>query len=86
MAEYGVDIPLWPQSQEIEDLVPPHLLQRLVRWQQRFDDSFHWERGWCDEATKLEWSEEAQALEGLLRDALPPDVVLTVDLWPLSSI
>jgi hypothetical protein len=84
MPEYGVDVPLWPRSEETDDLVPPELLQRLIVWQEQFDASFHWESGWADRQTRVDWAAEATALEGLLRDALPPGVTLVVDLWPLS--
>ena len=64
-------------------MVPPDLLQRLIRWQQLFDESFHWERGWSDEQRKLEWALEAQDLEQRLREAVPPGVVVSTLLWPL---
>ena len=32
-----------------------------------------------------QWAQEAKLLEKGLREALPPDVVLIVDLWPLDT-
>lgn len=85
MPEYGVDVPLWPRSAETDAMVPPDVLLRLIRWQERFDESFHWERGWSDRDAEADWAAEGKTLEDLLRKALPPGVGLIVDLWPLSA-
>jgi hypothetical protein len=43
--EYGVTTPLWPNGDAVDRIVPPELLERLIRWQALFDDNFHWESG-----------------------------------------
>lgn len=66
-------------------MVPPDLLVRLLRWQEVFEASFHYESGWSDKGVRDQWAQEAELLEKALRKALPPDVVLTVNLWPLDK-
>jgi hypothetical protein len=85
MPEYGVDVPLWPRSDDTDAMIPAELLQRLIRWQASFDESFHYDRGWRNVETRETWGHEARLLEKRLRQALPHDVQLVVDLWPLDG-
>ena len=44
--DYGVEVPLWPQADETDDLVPEDLLHRLMAWQTFWESHHHFERGW----------------------------------------
>jgi hypothetical protein len=83
MPEYGVDVPLFPQSDDTDALVPEDLLAKLMRWQSEFDKNFHYEMGWKSTEVRDRWAAEAVPLEAELREALKGKADLVVDLWPL---
>jgi len=83
MPEYSVEIPLFPQSDDTNALVPEHLLAQLIRWQSEFDENFHYEKGWKSTEVKDRWAAEADPLEAALRETLKGKVDLVVDLSPL---
>ncbi|MCA1707344.1 MAG: hypothetical protein LC808_30390 [Actinobacteria bacterium] len=84
MPEYLVELPLWDQDWRVLHLEPP-LLSALAEWQQQFDDHFMPSKGWTDTAVRDEWAAAAEVLTRRLRRALPKDVDLVVDLWPLTA-
>jgi hypothetical protein len=84
MPEYSVELPIWNYSWR--DLgLEPSLLDALADWQAEFDAHFDPERGWTDDSVRARWAEESERLVARLRLALPSDVRLDVDLWPLSD-
>ena len=85
MPEYSVDVPLFPQSDFTDALVPEELLARLIRWQKEFDENFHWDHGWQSTEVRDRWAAEAVPLEAALRMALEGKADLVVDLWPLPG-
>src|SRR5664280_138531 len=40
MPEYGVEVPLWPQDNEIDALVSEGLMEKLMAWQHLFAANF----------------------------------------------
>jgi hypothetical protein len=83
MPEYSAELPLWGVTWQSLDL-PASLLDRLADWQQEFDDNFDPFSGWKSEIVRAKWSAEAQELEVDLRRALPKEVELVIDLWPIE--
>jgi hypothetical protein len=83
--EYGVEVPLFPQSDDTDALVPRDLLARLIRWQSEFDQNYHYEKGWKSGEVRDRWAAEAVPLEAELRVALGGKADLVVNLWPLPS-
>jgi hypothetical protein len=83
--DYGAPSPLWPLSDETEDLVPESLFAKLVEWQADFDSNYRWDSGWQSEEAKARWAAAAVDLEAELREALDGNAALEVDLWPLES-
>ena len=83
--EYGVEVPLWPNGDATDSLVPADLLAKLIAWQAFFDSNFEWDTGWCSDDAKSRWAEEAVGLEAEPREALAGKVEVVVDLWPLKS-
>jgi hypothetical protein len=84
MPEYTVDLPLWGQHWQALDL-EPSLLSALADWQRQFDAHFIPSKGWTDAVVRDEWAAVAQDLSRRLRRALPEDVDLDVNLWPLTA-
>lgn len=82
--DHGIDLPLWGRSVSPFDL-PAALLDRLALWQQEFDNNYDSFTGWKSHEVRATWTKEAHNLEFDLRRALPEDVELTVDLWPVES-
>jgi hypothetical protein len=83
--DYMAPSPLWPQSEEVEALVPEPLLARLVAWQKDFDANYDWSSGWTSEQARDEWAAAAIDLESELRSVLTGKAELTVDLWPIDA-
>ncbi len=84
MPDYSVDLPHW--GRDVEPLnLPPHLLDRLAQWQNEFDANFDPSGRWRSNEARDRWSREALRLETELRAALPGNVELEVDFWPLSD-
>ncbi len=84
MPDYSAHLPLW--GRDVEPLnLPPYLLDRLAQWQDEFDANFDPFGGWKSNEVRDRWSREALRLETELREALPDDVDLEVDFWPLSE-
>jgi hypothetical protein len=77
-------VPVFPQSDDTDALIPEGLLERLIAWNDYFNANCHWERGWQSEEVKTKWAEEARPLVAELRDALKGKAKLVVDLWPLE--
>ena len=76
-------VPVFPQSDDTDALIPQGLSKRLIAWN-HFNANCHWERGWQSEDSKSKWAEEAAPLIAELRDALKGKAELVVDLWPLE--
>jgi hypothetical protein len=83
MPEIGVDVPLFPRSDDTDEMVPEDLLAKLMRWQSDFAQNFHFERGWNSTIARDRWAADAVPLEAALRQALKGKADLVVDLWPL---
>ena len=84
MPEYTVEIPLWPQADETDDLVSEDLKTKLKTWQAMFDDHFSWQTAWDSDEVKADWAEDAKILEAELRNELAGIAEVEVDLWPLN--
>jgi hypothetical protein len=84
MPDYGADVPLFPQSDYTDALVPEDLLAKLIRWQSEFLSNYHVDSGWRSPEARDRWADEAVPLEAALREALEGKADLVVDLWPLS--
>ena len=84
MPEYGVEVPLWPQAEETEDLVSEGLRSKLEAWQATFDPHFSWNSGWDSEEVKAAWASDAANLEAQLRNEMAGIIEVEVDLWPLN--
>jgi hypothetical protein len=87
MPDYAGDLPLrWGRPLEQVDL-SPWLLDRLAQWQHDFDVNFDpYAGGWQSPEAREKWKQEAHGLVIELRTALPRDIELKVDLWPLEPI
>lgn len=83
MCDYGAEVPLFPQSEFIESLVPAVILVRLKAWQEDFDRNFHWERGWKSTEARDRWARTAREIESELKNAFAGKAELVTDLWPL---
>jgi hypothetical protein len=86
--DWSVDVPLWPQSDEVERLVPEPLLAKLTAWQLIFDSNYRWSEedrpeGWLSEQAKDQWEQEAPLIVAELLTALDGKAELIVDLWPM---
>jgi hypothetical protein len=82
--EWGVDVPLWPNSEAVLQLVPEPLLAKLIAWQSIFDSNYTWDgRGWSSDETKGQWEQEALLLVDGLLIVLKDKAELVVDLWPM---
>ena len=87
--DYMAPLPLWGEgSGNIAwqfTKFSPELLDRLAAWQQEFDDSFHWQRGWRSTEIRDRWTREAEELAADVRAELGTRAELTVRLWPLKT-
>jgi len=87
--DYSAELPLWGQG--FGNIAwqftkfSPELLDRLAAWQQEFDDSFHWQRGWRSTEIRDRWTREAEELAADVRAELGTRAALTVRLWPLKT-
>jgi hypothetical protein len=84
MPEYTVELPLWGCEWWHLGL-DPRLLDDLADWQAYFDQHFDHMHGWNEASARDEWAAQATHLTDRLRKALPVDVELGVDLWPLLA-
>ena len=82
--DYGAEMPLWPQEDVTDSLVPAELKERLLAWQQVFEANFEPPSGWKSMTIKSQWAETAVQLEADLRAAVDGRVEVEVDLWPLN--
>jgi hypothetical protein len=79
MPEYGAELPLW--LCEWWDLeLDPELLDALADWQATFDGRFDPSGGWLDPSARDRWAVDARLLVERLRQALPAEIELVVDL------
>lgn len=87
MPDYAGDLPLrWGRPLDEVDL-SPWLLDRLAQWQHDFDANFdRYAGGWQSPEAREKWKQEADRLVIELQAALPRDIELEVDLWPLEPI
>jgi hypothetical protein len=84
--EYVMDlVPVFPQSDDTDALIPEDLLTRLISWNNYFNLSYHFEKGWQSKEAKVKWSEDSIPLVAELGDALKGKAELVVDLWPMQS-
>jgi hypothetical protein len=87
--EWSVDVPLWPNSGAIDELVPEALQEKLTAWQNIFDSNYRWSEesrpeGWLSKEAKDQWELTAPDLVAELRSALEGKASLIVDLWPIT--
>ena len=80
--EYMVDVPVFPRSDDTDALLPEGLLDRLIAWNEFFNENYHYEKGWRSEEAKEKWAEEAPSLVADLKDSLADKAELEIDLWP----
>ena len=85
MPDYAADLPLWGRSPE-QLRLSSWLLDRLALWQDEFDRNFDPFSGWTTPEARDKWSREADRLARELRAALPDEIELEVDLWPLEPL
>jgi hypothetical protein len=89
--EYSADLPLWGCCEGAgmiawqDTKFSPELLDRLVAWQQEFDDNFHYETGWRSAEIRDRWASQAENLAADVRTELGTRAELTVRLWPLEG-
>ena len=83
MPEYGVEVPLWPQDNEIDAFVSEGLMEKLMAWQHLFAANFG-PSGWRSQDVREKWLEQAAALESELRMEVAGHVEVEVDLWPTN--
>lgn len=76
--DYGVEVPLWPQSDETDALIPEGLLAKLIAWQGEWDSHFHYVNGWDSEAAKSQWERDEETLAAEVREVLPKGMRLRV--------
>lgn len=86
MPEFGVDVPLFPQSDFTEALVPEDLLAKLISWQGQFLDNYVFETGRRSPDARDRFAADAGPLETALREALQGKAELEVDLWPVLEV
>lgn len=84
MCDYGAEVPLFPQSEFVESLVPPPLRSRLEDWQADFERHYLPEDGWRTAAARERWERTARAIEPEVRAAFAGKAEVEVDLWPLA--
>lgn len=90
--DYSAELPLWGDDGYGYGMIAwqqtkfsPELLDRLVAWQQEFDVSFHWEKGWRSAEIRDRWASQAEDLAADVRAELGTRAELTVRLWPLQN-
>lgn len=66
--DVGVEIPMFPQYQAVEDMLPADLRQRMMKWQEFFDHNWHWDRGWKSHEAETEHIQEGEALLPLVQE------------------
>ena len=81
--DWGAEVPLWPQSDDTDRLIPAPLLARLVLWQEVFLNNYTLDEWWRSIESKERWEATAEELEPEVREALRGKAELVVDLWPL---
>jgi hypothetical protein len=86
--DWTVDVPLWPQSDAVDELVPEPLLAKLINWQTIFDSNYRWSdgsrpEGWVSAEAKDQWEQAAPNLVAELTTALEGRARLIVNLWPI---
>jgi hypothetical protein len=79
--DYMAPSPLWPQSGEVENLVPASLKERLLDWQHTFDEHVDPESGWDDDNRRVEWTHDGLILAEQLRIALGDRAELELGTW-----
>ena len=77
--DYGVEVPLWPQADETDALIPETLLARLIAWQAEWSSHFHYEAGWDSDAVRTQWERDGAKLAAEVREALPKGMKLKSD-------
>ena len=87
--DWTVDIPLWPQSEAIDDLIPESLQEKLTTWQSIFDVNYMWSEQdkperWLSNDAKEEWERAVPDLVAELTSVLEGKARLIVDLWPIT--
>lgn len=83
--EFDVVLPLWPQSDKVETLIPLWLLEKLKNWQDDFQSNFNSDLKWRSDKAKVRWTRTAAALETELQVALLGKAEFFVDLWPIRN-
>lgn len=87
--DWSVDVPLWPQSEAIDELVPETLQEKLTAWQSIFDSNYRWSddsrpEGWLSNEAKDLWEQAVPDLVAELTSALEGNAKRIVDLWPIT--
>ena len=69
--DYGVDVPLWPQADEINELASEVLLRRLSDWQAFCESHHHVDNGWDSEDSQARWQDKGAASAAEVKLELP---------------
>lgn len=78
--EFGVRVPLWPKTFDVESLVPDDLLAKLIAWQDYFEANCHPFTGWDSGEARLHFRERGLALVAELKEALGDRAEVVADL------
>ncbi|RKS80572.1 hypothetical protein CLV35_1010 [Motilibacter peucedani] len=91
MSDYEVPVPLWIgpgvclDRKHLDRLrLSESLSQRLLEWQQHFDDHFGYRFAWDGPSSSTAYAEEGFRLLRDLGEELP-DARVTLDLWPVTG-
>lgn len=77
--DYGVEVPLWPQADETDALVPEVLLQKLIAWQTFWETHSDYDRGWDSEESEARWRKDGSVLAAEVKSVLPRGWKLKAD-------
>jgi hypothetical protein len=87
--DWTVNVPLWPRSDTVDELVPESLLAKLINWQTIFESNYRWSEGprpegWLSAEAKDQWEQAVPDLVVELTTALEGRARLIVNLWPIT--
>ena len=74
-----MEVPLWPQADETDALIPEALLPKLIAWQAEWSVHVHYENGWDSEDVKSQWERDGAKLASEIREVLPRRMKLKTD-------
>ena len=88
MSDYYAESPLWANNVMVDPErlnLSAELSTGLLAWQAHFVAHFHHEAGWDTTGDRGWYSDRVDQLVRSLREELPAEATLDIDLWPLEA-